>query len=375
MKLNFLGVFVFLFVSVYSSLSDAACRVTNYPTVQVRTHLDAKNIAQHWPIQVYASQPNVQGDFASDRCSNNYTIELTVNNRYIGQGTYLNFNTAQFPDGIYQLKAEMKFDFSTNVFNPPSDTITIHIRNNWLNGNVFEVGNYMAMNPDVANASYGDPTRAIQHWLIWGANEGRQAHPTFHSRQYLENYEDLRNAFGPNNFGDAIHHFVAHGIHEGRRGLNVNDILRRDMSVGFRSENGHYISANWGGGAEIVANKPWLYGWERFQIHSGNYFIDHGTYVSLRTENGSFMSAKCGGGNYEQGGDCVNVNTQPWAQSWEVFRLHKIGGSAGSDIRRGDSVAIQSMNGSYCSAWGGGGSSFVCMFPWVGGWETFRVEW
>jgi hypothetical protein len=83
---------------------------------------------------------------------------------------------------------------------------------------VFNWRYYLKANPDVWNAGYRTRDQAIQHWRSWGAAECRVAHPLFHSRQYLDQYADVRNAFSGSCRAGTIH-FVRNGLAEGRSGI------------------------------------------------------------------------------------------------------------------------------------------------------------
>eukprot|EP01116_Phalansterium_solitarium_P015539 TRINITY_DN3438_c0_g1_i3.p1 TRINITY_DN3438_c0_g1~~TRINITY_DN3438_c0_g1_i3.p1 ORF type:complete len:196 (-),score=12.72 TRINITY_DN3438_c0_g1_i3:247-810(-) len=58
---------------------------------------------------------------------------------------------------------------------------------------------------------------AKAHWQVYGIPEGWQAAGNFHSRQYLDRYPDLKQAFGTN-YLLAINHYLTHGLTEGRLG-------------------------------------------------------------------------------------------------------------------------------------------------------------
>jgi hypothetical protein len=80
---------------------------------------------------------------------------------------------------------------------------------------VFSPYFYTNNNPDVPNQSQED---AFNHWVTYGLKEGRQACGSFHVRQYLDRYPDLKQAFG-NNFIAAANHYLQHGLAEGRLGF------------------------------------------------------------------------------------------------------------------------------------------------------------
>lgn len=54
------------------------------------------------------------------------------------------------------------------------------------------------------------------HWENYGINEGRQASPVFDPVYYLNNNQDLKNAFG-DNYRTAMNHFISCGIAEFRK--------------------------------------------------------------------------------------------------------------------------------------------------------------
>ena len=81
---------------------------------------------------------------------------------------------------------------------------------NWL----FYVNNYA----DLLAAGIRSESAARSHWTRYGIAEGRQASPTFHTRQYLELYADLRAAFG-SDYRAALDHFLTYGVSEHRNGF------------------------------------------------------------------------------------------------------------------------------------------------------------
>ena len=83
---------------------------------------------------------------------------------------------------------------------------------------VFDAHFYLNTNPDLELANLHTPEQASSHWCNFGIKEGRQGTSSFHSIQYLENYQDLRNAFG-DNYEAAIVHYIKHGMEEGRKGI------------------------------------------------------------------------------------------------------------------------------------------------------------
>lgn len=72
----------------------------------------------------------------------------------------------------------------------------------------FDEAYYLARNPDVAKASI----QPIEHYLYYGAAEGRNPSPDFDTDFYLESYPDVAQA-GIN----PLVHFLKYGAEEGRR--------------------------------------------------------------------------------------------------------------------------------------------------------------
>jgi hypothetical protein len=73
---------------------------------------------------------------------------------------------------------------------------------------LFDEAWYLAQYPDVAKAG----ANPIEHYIVHGAEEGRNPSPTFDTRFYLNHYPDVAAAgFNP------LVHYVMHGRGEGRR--------------------------------------------------------------------------------------------------------------------------------------------------------------
>ncbi len=137
---------------------------------------------------------------------------IYLNNRYIGSNI-VDINSASFPDGLYLLRA----DGHDNNGGYASAQQQIWIRNNGIHPAVFNLQEYINLNPDLAAAFGGDPGRTMAHWLYFGIREGRQAHLTFRVNDYLEGYQDLIAAFGAD-YPRAIDHYIQFGASEGRVG-------------------------------------------------------------------------------------------------------------------------------------------------------------
>lgn len=84
---------------------------------------------------------------------------------------------------------------------------------------VYNFEYYIGRYPDLKAAFENDPAAALQHFLTYGIQEGRQANENFNILAYKNNYNDLRQAFGDNNKA-YIDHYISYGISEGRKAAN-----------------------------------------------------------------------------------------------------------------------------------------------------------
>jgi hypothetical protein len=82
---------------------------------------------------------------------------------------------------------------------------------------IFNAYAYGTYNPDLVTQGW-DPSQLGFHWLSYGIDEGRRAHPDFWSRRYLSRYPDLAAAFGATNWRKALWHYSLFGNREGRVG-------------------------------------------------------------------------------------------------------------------------------------------------------------
>jgi hypothetical protein len=76
---------------------------------------------------------------------------------------------------------------SSATSNPWNQTTTHHL----LSGYVFDWQAYLALNPDLQRNGINSEASAVEHWLIYGALEGRQANGIFSVQRYLQLYSDV----------------------------------------------------------------------------------------------------------------------------------------------------------------------------------------
>jgi hypothetical protein len=82
---------------------------------------------------------------------------------------------------------------------------------------VYDAAAYAALNADLA-ATRADPAALGVHWLLHGIAEGRQAQPTFSSVNYRARYPDVAAATAPGDWAAVIRHYVLVGSAQGRDG-------------------------------------------------------------------------------------------------------------------------------------------------------------
>lgn len=104
----------------------------------------------------------------------------------------------------------------------------------WItDSSAFQLGYYLANNADV-RAVTNNPNQEVEatrHWYFVGIYEGRRGSPEFDAKFYLAKYEDVRAAFGANNYRGALDHYLLFGKAGGRigaddtpRSLSINDV-------------------------------------------------------------------------------------------------------------------------------------------------------
>lgn len=82
---------------------------------------------------------------------------------------------------------------------------------------VFDPKFYLNNYPDLKRAFGDDEEAALNHFRVYGRREARQASPNFNPHNYRERYEDLRLAFGYN-WPSYYTHFISYGQKENRNG-------------------------------------------------------------------------------------------------------------------------------------------------------------
>ena len=99
--------------------------------------------------------------------------------------------------------------------------------NNWIPDSVqnivFNASYYAAKYEDLKNAFGTDANKLYDHFLDYGAKEGRQASAIFDVRTYLAKNADLKAAYG-DDYKGAIQHLASFGVNENRYFAPIADI-------------------------------------------------------------------------------------------------------------------------------------------------------
>lgn len=122
--------------------------------------------------------------------------------------------------------------------------------------------------------------------------------------------------------------------------------------IAIRTQNGHYVVAENGGGGVVNANRTQIGIWEVFtlaELGNGN--------VALQTHDGHFLTAEGSGGQ-------AVVADRTQLGPWETFGRQDLGGGK---------VAFKANNGQYVCAEGGGGKNLVADRNAASTWETFEI--
>lgn len=114
----------------------------------------------------------------------------------------------------------------------------------WVPSNVksvvFDPNYYAANNNDVATICGTTYDALYNHFLQYGAKEGRQGSPVFRASYYLANNGDLKAAFGTN-YVNGINHFGQYGYNEPHRKVAKVENLGDSFEVKITASNSKVI--------------------------------------------------------------------------------------------------------------------------------------
>lgn len=148
--------------------------------------------------------------------------------------------------------------------------------------------------------------------------------------------------------------------------------LRASFYINLQAQSGHYVVAENGGGQWVNADRTSAGAWETFELTDGNGgALNSGDPVYFRTDSGYYLRAdNCGGGLL------LAVGTIPFTDTCEIFFIYKVDNAnniLSGQISNGNQVAIETNNGHWLVAEGGGGSYVNADRTSIGAWEKFFI--
>lgn len=241
------------------------------------------------------------------------------------------------------------------VFGKDSRRLEEHWKNCGINEGrlasvYFDPQYYLNTNPDVASV-YGKTNYAgaYNHFVAFGFAEGRQGSPVFSVRQYVNQYSDLKKAFGTNWLA-AAWHFRNNGIAEGRQSsvsFSVTDYanLNSDVKKAFSTNRDyiiHYLQFGKNEGRATIA-KSTTYSASASsgssKDYSGTWCIKTASNYVINVQYASTVS------------DQAKVVVDPWNnQSNEIFKIWKVGDYYRISPKHAPNLALNAMYGASAKA-------------------------
>ena len=147
--------------------------------------------------------------------------------------------------------------------------------------------------------------------------------------------------------------------------FRVAPCLREGAQISLQSSNGQFLTAVYGGGGPVLANRDAPHAWEHFELMDLNGgCVESGDAVAFRTFDDFYLSAQpVGGAALEAMARSVGPR--------ETFTVHRRAGQ--SEVRSGDFIALEAPDGHYVVAVQGGGGAVNAGGTHVEAWETFKI--
>lgn len=193
------------------------------------------------------------------------------------------------------------------------------------------------------NAAFGsNSAKLAQHFLRYGAAEGRSPSKSYNSDAYYSRYDDLRRAFGSDRKA-LFNHYITYGYYENRNAKSnaASSVISNNSAVTISINNVHlnlYANAHYNGG-RIVS---WVKDGSTEQIFvikktgspSNTYYITCGGYsVDVLRNNGRIRE-------YSRV-DIWQTGTDPEAQEWLI---QKVGNKYAIKLASNPSLCLTMMS-------------------------------
>lgn len=136
-------------------------------------------------------------------------------------GTYDTYRVSHTPEAAEVSSLGLSGGGTDRVLNTEvlrfDDQVVVLNRPVSLNAGLFDEAGYLAWNPDVAAAvADGRVAGAYQHYVQWGAREGRDPNALFNEAWYLQHYADVGAAVAQGALESGFQHYMLFGWAEER---------------------------------------------------------------------------------------------------------------------------------------------------------------
>lgn len=175
--------------------------------------------------------------------TNNYRFKLTdkSNRKTVYETNWQDNNCFVISDlcGSYVAHAEIDNN-NDGIVDNETDTVFDNLPAVRVGGSVYNGVDYSAVynfnyyienNKDLYDVFRNEPDKAIEHFVNFGMNEGRQGNETFNVEGYRNRYLDLRRAFG-SDITKYYYHYINNGEKEGRDGSYISKITQHETFFG-----------------------------------------------------------------------------------------------------------------------------------------------
>lgn len=186
----------------------------------------------------------------------------------------------------------------------------------WIPSNVktvvFDANYYASKYADLKKAFGTNATKLYNHFITYGAKEGRQASPIFSSSYYTTKNTDLKAAFG-SDYVRGLQHFGSNGYKEGGRLTAECADLGRSFEARITASSGMAVTVS---GSNVELGKPVSNSDSQLWKFSRN---SDGTYTIQNKNTGTVLdvaAASAASGTNVQVHKSNNTN----AQRWYIFK-------------------------------------------------------
>ena len=96
---------------------------------------------------------------------------------------------------------------------------------------VFDADYYYNAYADLKSAIGNDQEKLLQHFVVFGMQEGRRGNDEFDVKAYMENNPDLVQVFGPTDYASYYLHYITYGKNEGRSAVSTGNTVNTSANT------------------------------------------------------------------------------------------------------------------------------------------------